>query len=166
MDREPSHLEIEAYSRCFDSKHHYDNLSWTILGVSMAFCGVIAAFLPSVSIGSYWTTVLSRLGLAALGCISIQAWRQIYERNRFWAEVANETARNFERQFRVAGVELAFMHAHFAKAILLKNTDIDGRPVEKPAYERCRQTSIHVRVPLIAHAVSIVLLVECFIPKP
>jgi hypothetical protein len=165
MNPEPSQLEIEAYNRCFDSKHHYDNLSWTILGVSMAFSAVIAAFLPSISIGSYWTTVLARLGLAALGCISLQAWRQIYERNRFWGEVANETARNFERRYRVAGVAIAFMRANFSKSIVLTNTDSDGQAAAPPASERCRQSSMHFRAPLIAHAATIVLLLECFLPK-
>jgi len=165
MKIEPRYLEIEAYKMCFDSKHHYDNLSWTILGVTMAFCAAIAAFLPTIAIGSYWTTVLSRLGPALLGCLALQAWRHIYERNRFWAEVANETIRDFERRYSIDGVGLAFMHASLTRQIELKNTDSKGHSIAKAVIERCRHTSIHFRAPLFSHAATIILLLECFISK-
>ncbi len=165
MNTGPTSAEIAAYNNCFNAKHHYDNLSWTILGLAMAFSGVIAAFLPTIDVGSYWGTVGTRACPAAFGCIALQAWRQIYERNRFWAEVANETAREFERRFNVSGVAIAFMRGSISKEIHLSNLDLQDVSVAPPHVEKCKQGSIHFRVPLIAHACTAVLVLECFIQK-
>jgi hypothetical protein len=160
----PSEHEIVAYEMSFESKHHYDNLSWTALGVAMVICAAIATLIPTIQAASYLLTVVARLGPAILGCITLWAWRQIYGRNRFWAEVSNEAIRDFERRFQVEGVGLAFMRASAVKEVTLKNTGLRGESISQPVIERCSHKSIHFRVPYLAWAAGIVLILACFVP--
>lgn len=100
-----------------------------------------------------------------IGSIAMETWRRIYERNRFWVEVANEAARDFERRFGVDGIGIAFMRAALSREVVLKNTDSSQNAIAPPFTEKSRQGSIHFQIPKFAHAVSIVLFLECFIPN-
>lgn len=123
---------IEEYHQCYESKKHYDNLSWTIAGVTLVLVGSLVAFL--VNRGTCIDQV-SLVALRVLGTVLISVWYFVYERNRFWVEVANERARDIERALAIDGLTIQFMIANRKKKVTLWNVDSRGVGEEKPKTE-------------------------------
>lgn len=121
-------IELEAYRQCFSSKHHYDVLSWTICGfVGLIQVALITGMLnldPSKGVEFQCLKIV----LGIFGLLTILIWFSVYERNRFWGEVANETARNIERKAGISGPALEFMKSALEKKVLLKNLDEQAKP--------------------------------------
>ncbi len=59
---------IAAYEQCFNSKHHYDSLSWVIGGVLLVFVGAFLTYLPQVKGDIYLWTVIKRIIIAGCSC--------------------------------------------------------------------------------------------------
>lgn len=121
-------IELEAYRQCFLSKHHYDMLSWTICGfVGLIQVALITGMLkldPSKGIEFQYL----KIALGIIGLLTILIWFSVYERNRFWSEVANETARNIERKAGISGPAIEFMKSALEKKVILKNLDEQAKP--------------------------------------
>jgi len=158
---------LAAYGRCFDSKHHYDSLSWVIGGILLVFVGALFAYLPQIKGGfPLWVILVSpqRLVIAFFSWIFLYLWFRIYERNRFWAEVANEKMREFEREFQVEGVGIKFMKANKDGFIILRNMDEKGMPVERESRVLLRQDSMHKVIPWFLMVIGLAIFIACFIP--
>ncbi len=125
---------LEEYRQCFDSKKHYDTLSWTIATVTLVLVGPLVAFLTerATSIGTFHS-----LTLRVLGTVLVLVWFCVYERNRFWAEVANERARDIERYLvRRDGLAIQFMLSSKRNMVILKNVDSAGNQIAKERPEK------------------------------
>lgn len=169
MENEPMNNDklsfiIAAYERCFDSKHHYDNLSWAIGGILLVFVGASLAYLPQIKGKYYFWTVIYRIIIAIFSWILLCLWYKIYERNRFWAEVANEKIRDFEREFETEGVGILFMKANKDGHIILKNRDEKGNIIDKERKELLIKNSMHKVIPWFLLVIGIVIFGACFIP--
>ncbi len=160
-------LRIEAYKQCFIAKHHYDILSWSIAGGSLIFVGLIISTILKISLDTYLTTVAIRLIPAILAIAVVQAWHSIYERNRFWGEVANETARDIEREAGINGPGIAFMKGQLDKEIIRKNTDENNKPykIYGPKTERCSSKSMHKSIEFLRWCLILLILIAVFIPS-
>lgn len=157
-------FRIEAYRAAFDSKHHYDRLSWAIGGLTILLLGAALTVIPKLTAPTYGQTLLWRAAPAFLAFALLVVWHSMYHRNRFWAEVANEAARDMERHYGVRGPGLAFMKAHLARTVLFSNTDESGKSVAAPHSERCAEPSFHRRVSLVFWVASALLLVVTLLP--
>lgn len=117
-------IELEAYKQCFVSKHHYDVLSWTISGAIVIILTALIAIMVKIEPAFIINIPVSlRLLLGIIGIYLSLIWLLIYERNRFWGEVANETARDIEREHGISGPAIEFMKRSLDKEVILKNTD-------------------------------------------
>ena len=123
---QPNHFILEEYRQCYESKKHYDNLSWTIATVTLVLVGPLVGFLAE-----HGTCIapFPSVALRVLGTLLVWVWFSIYERNRFWAEVANERARDIERGLPSDGLAIQFMIAHLTDKVILKNVDSTGKLV-------------------------------------
>ncbi len=117
----PSENLIAAYEQCLAEKRHYDSLAWTIGAIVLVFVGALFAYIPQLQGSSYWFALLKRLPLAVFGTVLASLWLFIYERNRFYAEVANERARDFEKELSLCGVAHAEMEGTLLGRVVLKN---------------------------------------------
>lgn len=183
------------YEECFDEKHHYDNLSWTIGGVLLVFVGAVLAYIPQIkptlpanqSFGvvdlvsglpdtlfsrTYLSTVVPRAILAAFACLLIALWHRIYERNRIWAEVANQKIRDFEREFRTEGIGIRFMkeNANICTKgqIILRNIEENGTTcqgyTDKEVPEKVRVRSMHYIIPVFLKLIYALFILACLVP--
>ncbi|MFQ6002895.1 MAG: hypothetical protein ACE5KJ_04040 [Candidatus Zixiibacteriota bacterium] len=155
---------LSVYARCFDSKHHYDNLSWTIGGILLVFVGAILAYIPQIKASIYFSLILKRLPLVFFAWVLIYLWFRIYERNRFYAEVANETIREIERIFKIKGIGTEFMKATLSKNLTLKNVDEVGGKLGEPLEVKLKENSMHRLIPKFLIAIAVLVLLSCFIP--
>lgn len=163
-DNDRINFVLAAYERCFDSKHHYDSLSWVIGGILFVFVGALFAYLPQVKGDVYHWVIIKRMIIAVFSWILLILWYLIYERNRFWAEVANEKIRDFEREFQIEGVGIKFMKANKNRYVIFENTDEKGQRVENERKEDLKKTSLHSIIPLFLWSIGITILVACIIP--
>jgi Ca2+/Na+ antiporter len=167
MNNDKLSFKLIAYERCFDSKHHYDNLSWVIGGILFIFVGALFAYLSQIKDGyQLWFIFVSpkRLITAFFSCLFLYVWYVIYERNRFWAEVANEKIREFEREFQIEGIGIKFMKANKDGFITLQNTDEKGEGVENPREISLKKISIDIVIRISLILIGITIFVACFIP--
>jgi len=155
---------ISAYQESLAEKRHYDNLSWNIGAVVLIFIGALSTYIFHIKIDNYWISVLKRGGAALFGIILSYLWLRIYERNRFYAEVANEKARELEKLIGVDGVAHGEMMATLNAKVLLKNTSFDGSQVKEPHLVPLKRDSMHKVVRTIIYSIWIILIAECFIP--
>jgi len=73
----------------------------------------------------------------------VAVWFNIYERNRFWVEAANERARDIERDFvKRDGLGINFARAALARKVVLKNRDASGNKIENKSEKTIRPLSI------------------------
>lgn len=94
-----------------------------------------------------------KFALAGVVFVLSMLWLAIYERNRFWGEVCNETARTIEKSMRTDGIGHAYMRAAVSHRVALSNTEVDGSRVEfdgktisaRTEYDRARSMHISVR---------------------
>lgn len=156
---------IEVYRQSVASKHHYDVISWTIGAMSLVVVGFIISHIPDVNSGNSSVIFVKKAGLVAFSWVFLFVWSAIYERNRFWAEVANEKIRDIERQFQVDGIGLWFMKSNFSKMVEFKNTDANGVPYDgrKESTEKCREASYHFNVRYLIIATAFLAAFACFI---
>ena len=157
-------LVVKAYEKLFDSKHHYDNLSWLVGGPALAFAGALIAYMPSIKHPEYHTQVLERFLVAVFIWLVLYAWHSVYQRNRFWVEAANEAIRDIERRFTLRGAGIAFMEAALTRKVVLKNTNEVGHLISDPLVEEIRATSMHLHVPRLAKLVGLLAVIACFLP--
>ena len=160
---------IAAYGRLVEEKHHYDNLSWLIGGIVLAFAGALIAYTPTMKADNYAIQVLIRLIPTLLVWILLGAWYAIYQRNRMWGEAANEAMRDIEAQFRVRGAGTVFRECALSNEVVLKNIDWDdtpivikGRPVLK-RIEKPKTGSIHNIMGVLIIVAAIIALGVAFI---
>jgi hypothetical protein len=120
----------EIYSQCLQEKRHYDLMSWTIGGAITLISTLVVSqmFKLPEGTGAALVKLLIALAVAVLSGL----WWAIYERNRFWGEVCNETAREIERQLGIEGLGHAYMRGAILHQITLRNVDVDGNPVCGP----------------------------------
>lgn len=156
-------FELKAYEKLFDSKHHYDNLSWLIGAPVLAIAGGFLAYLPNVEHDDYLTQVVERLLLGVFIWMILYAWQMIYQRNRVFAEAANEAIRDLERRARVRGAGIAFMHAALQNEVVLKNTDENGELLADSFKEPMQAKSIHQAIPWLAKLVGLLVGIACLI---
>lgn len=52
---------LEAYRQYFESKHHYDNLSWTIAAVVIVFVGVLLPVIPKIDVDHEALTIFTKV---------------------------------------------------------------------------------------------------------
>jgi uncharacterized membrane protein len=107
---------------------------------------------------------LKRLPLAFFAWVLIYLWFRIYERNRFYAEVANETIREIERIFRTKGIGIEFMKATLDKKLTLKNLDETKEKAGEPTEVKLRENSMHRLIPKFLIVIAILIFLSCFIP--
>lgn len=163
----------KAYEKLFDSKHHYDDLSWRIGAVILVFAVVLIAYIPSMKDPSYWIQLLQRFLVAAFVWLALIAWYKIYQRNRLWAEAANEAIRDLERKFGVRGAGVAFMEMALTRRVILKNinergekvVDAETRKAFEPHTERLEAESMHSVLEAGVWLVAFLALAACFIPS-
>ena len=127
--------EIAAYQICLEEKRHYDGLTWTIGAVIMAAVGFLISRIPEITGPNH---ILGRLFILFFNILVLGFWFCIYERNRIWAEAANERAREFERKWRLAGITLDYMKVGtpeneekkegFRPMVILRNRDENDNP--------------------------------------
>lgn len=118
---------LYEYRQCFESMEHYDSLSWTIATVTLAIVGSIIAFLIKYSVES---RPFNSLILKIFGTGPVAVWFNIYERNRFCKEAANERARDIERDFAKRDrLGINFARAALTKKVVLKNKDTSGNKI-------------------------------------
>lgn len=111
-------LVRECYRQCFDDKRHYDILSWTIGG--SIFAASIFLLTEVTELASTYDDNTKAL-LSFIGLILVVIWAALYERNRLWGEVCNETSRNIERKIFLDGPSIAYMKFVKSKKIDLSN---------------------------------------------
>jgi len=157
-------LRTELYEAALQSKHHYDTLSWVIAGAVFLAMGALAAYVLELQAPSYRELVIRRLPAALFGIALAYLWDGVYHRNRFWAEVANEKLREFERSIGEEGISLAFMKANHSGEVVLRNVDEGGRSVTEPHTERCRQGPMHGGVARISLLFKVALVLALFLP--
>jgi len=153
-----------AYQEALAEKRHYDNLSWTIGAVILIFVGALFAYIFQIKADTYWIVVAKRGGAALFGILLSYLWVRIYERNRFYAEVANEKARDCEKMMSIEGVAHGEMRGTIEEKILLKNTGFDGAKIAEPIQVPLKRDSMHEVVKSVIYIVWLVLIIECFIP--
>ncbi len=163
-DNERLSFILSAYEQCFNSKHHYDSLSWVIGGILLVFVGVLFAYLPQVKGDVYLLVVIKRIVIAIFSWIFLYLWFRIYERNRFWVEVANEKIREFERQFLVEGIGIKFMKANKDGFVILKNKNEKDQKVDDERKIPLIQNAMHRIIPWFLVAIGVAILIACFIP--
>lgn len=167
---------LNIYERCFDSKHHYDTLSWTIGGVLLAFVSALLIYLlqtEPIFVLHQWTIIESIIFVFALEKILIVffawmliiLWWFIYERNRFWPEVANEKIREIERSFEQEGLGVAFSKANAQGFVELKNLDERGKHIKnklkkdvEPRKEKLIKKSLHKTIRWFLIVISVIIL--------
>lgn len=159
-------MKLEAYRQCFSSKHHYDLLSWSIAGGVLIFVSLIISAILKIENDCYLIAIIFRAFPAILAIIAVIAWHKIYERNRFWGEVANETARDIEREFNTLGPGIAFMKAHHDSVIQLKNIDENGAKYKDSETwnEECNSTSMHVWIKRFMFCLIVLTVLSVFAP--
>jgi len=157
-------LKVAAYEKLFDSKHHYDNLSWLIGGVTLAFTGALLHYMTTIKSDQYLMQILHRLLMAIFVWIMLYAWNSVYQRNRFWVEAANEAIRDLERSYQVRGAGIAFMEAALTGQVILRNTDENGKQVKEQGIEKLTARPMHMIVRRIIWLVGIIAGVACFLP--
>jgi len=165
MNNQDQEVLLEAYRQCFESKHHYDILSWTIATVVIVFVGVLLSVIPRIHVESEVLTVICKLLAAGVGWSMLLLWYRIYERNRLWGEVSNETARDIEKLLKLDGPAHAFMKVALDNEVTLKNTDIAGAAHSgKAAFvETCSAGSIHKSIHAVIWVLAFVLLAAVFV---
>ena len=127
-DIKVNEIELEAYRQCFSSKHHYDVLSWTIGGFVCLLQVAIISGMFKIDPCKGAEFLILKIFLGILGLSTIVIWFLVYERNRFWGEVANETARDIERRVHISGPALEFMKSTLDNEVTLKNRDEHNKP--------------------------------------
>lgn len=188
-------FRLSAYEQCFAEKHHYDTLSWTIGAVLLVFVGAILAYIPQIkptlgegeSFGvrdllaqlpgslvssAYLSMLVPRVVLAVFACLLLALWYAIYERNRIWAEVANQKIRDFERTFQIEGIGIRFAKENAAISesgkIKLTNTDEHGEPITGYSAgvteEVARVRSMHDAIPWFLRLVVVLLALASILP--
>ena len=134
--------KIEIYRQCMEQRKHYDILSWTIGGAILILEGFILEWTFNQPVPPS-----NCLGVAIgniIGIASIVTWLSIYERNRMFVEVANELARDIEREWGIEGIGIRNgKFATGAKVVNFKNIGVDGEPFAQPGEERQKTSSIH-----------------------
>ncbi|MBZ0297205.1 MAG: hypothetical protein K8L99_31895, partial [Anaerolineae bacterium] len=103
--------------------------------------------------------------VAAKGRARLLLWYRIYERNRFWGEVCNETARDIEKLLMIDGPAHAFMKGDVDNKVALKNTDISGAAYsgKEALPEVCSAGSIHKSIYVVMWVLAFALLAAGFI---
>jgi hypothetical protein len=153
---------LRAYEQCFAEKHHYDNLSWTIgAGLTVILGALVTGILHMRP-----DDLASRLLLAGFAVLLIVLWATIYRRNRFWGEVANETARDIEKTLQFDGIGHALMRGALDKRIVLKNTDYTGQRYadRKPWEESSPSWAMHTGINWILVCSAILVVVLAILP--
>lgn len=160
----PRDLE-KYYEQCLLEKRHYDLLSWRLGAGFFAVVSLIVAALLGSQL-PLLQSIIVRVSLAFVAALLVLQWLGIYERNRFWAEVANETARDIERRLHLDGVALAFMKAALEKQIVLRNLDHHGLPYHsaQPRTERDTAGAIHFGIRTTAVIVIAVVALIAVLP--
>lgn len=79
---ESEKFTAEAYKHLFESKHHYDKLSWQVAVVSFGIVSALIAYLPSVTADSYLAQVVKRFPIAAM------SWLLLWDGSRFTRGIA------------------------------------------------------------------------------
>lgn len=159
-----SDLEIAAYEKLFDSKHHYDNLSWIIGAPVLAVVGGLLAYMPTMHDADRPTQIGERVVIMLFIWLVLFGWRSIYQRNRMWAEAANEAIRDIERAHKLKGAGIAFMRLALERKVVLKNTDENGVLIDDPFTEIMREKSIHGIIPKLAVLIGALAVVACIVP--
>jgi hypothetical protein len=128
--KKPDEHEIEAYSVCLKEKQHYDSLSWQIGAITLVFVGFLLSRMAEIETPSkvlFCIPLLAikgfhikRLILWVFIVLFLTFWIKLYKRNSLWAEVANERARDFEREWGLEGVALKYMKVDLPKTDLRK----------------------------------------------
>ncbi len=156
---------LVAYEKCFDSKHHYDSLSWIIGGILLVFVGALLVYIPQIKGECYlWVVIKRIIIIAVFSWVLLYLWYRIYERNRFWAEVANEKIRDFERDFKTEGIGIRFMKANKDGYIIFKNVDQNGTSIDTEGKEVLKQNAMHKLIPIFLWIIGIVVFLACLIP--
>jgi len=165
-DADKNEFLMETYRQCFASKHHYDILSWSIAGGTLVFVGLIVTTILKVDIQNCCISLILKGILAILSFGVIYAWYKIYERNRFWGEIANEVARDIERMFKVNGPSIAFMKGNFDKEITLKNTDENNQKYKTydAHVEKSVPDSMHKKIHFLMCCLVSLTIISVFIP--
>lgn len=165
MEKADIDTKLEAYRQCFESKHHYDNFSWTIAAVVVVLVGILLTIIPKITATPSFLTVPIKFLVAGVGWALLVLWARIYERNRFWGEVCNEKARDLEKEMHLDGLAHSFMRGALSGEIILKNTDIDGKPFRnaEPHLERCNANSVHRSIRVVIWVLAFALLASAVI---
>jgi hypothetical protein len=138
---------IEIYRQCMEQRKHYDILSWSIGGVAILIDSVIIKWsfeLPSVPDKTLAVLIVNIIGMFLMYC-----WYSIYERNRMFVEVANELARDIERQWGIDGIGIKngkYSVGPTKGTVEFKNTDATDVPYADPDKEVQNDISSHFNI--------------------
>jgi mannose/fructose/N-acetylgalactosamine-specific phosphotransferase system component IID len=157
-------FELKAYEKLFDSKQHYDNLSWLIGAPVLTVAIGLILYLPYLEHAEPLWQIAERLLLAAVIWLLLIGWQLIYQRNREFAEAANEAIRDLERKARVRGAGIAFMHAALTKTVVLKNTDENGNALADPSTVVMLASAIDQVIPWLANLVGLLAVIVSIFP--
>jgi len=174
----PGSHEIVAYRTCFEEKRHYDILSWTIGAIILAAVGFLNTAIPKI-------VESSSVNLPLIGCVCVTFfikrlivfffivillgfWLILYNRNRIWAEAANERARDFERKWKLEGVALKYMKVGrplkdkpSRPKVDFKNRDENDDDWGKPATAKGTRIAMHTVVNCLFWAGIFLSLLSC-----
>ncbi len=153
---------LVAYEQCFSEKRHYDTLSWTIsAGLVVIMAAVVTGILKLPA-----NDLCSRLLFALFAGGTIFFWCRIYDRNRFWGEVANEKARDIEKELNFDGLGHAYMKANFDGQVTLKNTDYQGANYKdaSPKAEKNSTGSMHFSIQRLMGLLFFAILTLAILP--
>ncbi len=147
---------LEEYRQCFDSKKHYDNLLWTIATITLVVVGPLVIFLTERATS---ISIFNSLSLRFIGTLLVVVFFFVYERNRFWSEVANERAREIERNFEHRdGLAIQFMLSAITKMVILKNVDSAGKQIENEKSEKT-----HIKMHCLIRMLMLLLVAAIWI---
>ena len=156
---------IEIYRQCMEQRKHYDVLSWSIGAVAILIDSVLIKWSFENSITC--SNLLPIFIVNIIGIFLMYCWYSIYERNRMFVEVANELARDIEREWGVEGIGIRNGKYSVGKEkgiVKFKNTDVNSKKYAEPAQEVQKSISSHFNIRYlmgIIVIIHIVVITQC-----
>ena len=156
---------IEIYRQCMEQRKHYDILSWSIGGVAILIDGVIIKWSFEQSLPELNTVAVLIVNL--IGIFLMYCWYSIYERNRMFVEVANELARDIEREWGIDGIGIKngkYSVGPNKGVVEFKNTDANKNKYAEPDTEEQKDISSHFNIRylmVLIVFIHLVAIVQC-----
>ena len=135
---------------------------WTIGAPFFLIYYAVIIFMASDTYGV--SSAVVKVSLFLLATLILLLFLSIYERNRMWAEVCNERARDIERAFNSEGATLAYLKFVATGKLTFKNTDEDGNSLLDRREESMWFRSYHIGVRIFG-LTNVVVTVVIFLGR-